>query len=444
MRRTPSICLAISAALLVFATPVLARMRPHYSGVLRIETRAAASDSDQLRALVAESLTSLDAQGQVHPQLAESWQSQNGDRRWQFTLRSHLAMHDGSAVTGRVVAQILSSQRFATPWRSVQGTDTAVVFECDAPTPALPLLLASSDFAIAMRATDGTMIATGPFKMLGPATLTATLIANDDYWNGRPYIDRIEISGSRAVRSQWLDLSVGRADVAEVPGEYLRRAQQDHLHTSMLSSQELVLLTVSPQVTDLNLRRAISASIDRAALANVVFQKEGQATATLLPNSMTGYGTLIPVTFDPTLARNLRSQAYSVLPLTIAYDPNDAALQLAAERIALNARDAGIAVQASPLNSQSQPALRLQRIMLPSTDPGSCLVELQRDLTGQYLQPSPDLASLFQQEKELLDQAQLVPLVYLPASLATSDRVRDYEKLQDLSGMADLWIEERR
>jgi peptide/nickel transport system substrate-binding protein len=444
MRRTPSTCLAISAALLLFATPVLARTRPRYGGVLRMETRTTAADSDQLRSLVIESLTSLDAQGQVHPLLAESWQSQNGERHWQFTLRGRVVMHDGAALTGKMVAQILSSQRFATPWRSVQGTDTTVIFECDTPMPTLPSLLASSDYGIARRATDGILIATGPFKMSGPATLSATLITNDDYWGGRPYVDRIEISGGRAVRSQWLDLSVGRADVAEVPGEYLRRAQQDHLHTSMLANQELVLLTVSPQVTDLNLRRAISASIDRAALANVVFQKEGQASATLLPNSMTGYVALIPATFDPALARNLRSQAYNVPPLTIAYDPNDAALQLAAERIALNARDAGISVQASPSNLQSQPALRLQRIVLPSTDPASCLVELQRDFTGQYLQPSPDLASLFQQEKDVLDQAQLIPLVQLPVNLANSDRVHDYEQLHDLRGLDDLWIEERR
>jgi peptide/nickel transport system substrate-binding protein len=444
MRLTLSNYLAISAALLLFVTPASSRMRPHYGGTLRIEMRGSAAESDQLRTLVAESLTLLDERGEVHPLLAEAWQSQNGDRRWQFTLRGHIMMHDGTPLTGRSVAQILSSQRFATPWRSVQGTDSTLNFDSDTPMPNLPALLASANYAIAKRSADGTLIGTGPFKLPGPVAISATLFANDDYWGGRPYVDQISLIGGRAVRSQWLDLSVGRTDLAEVPGEFLRRAQQDHLHTSTLAKQELVLITVSPQLSDLNLRRAISASIDRMSLANVVFQKQGQASATLLPNSMTGYGPLIPANFDLAISREFRAKSYGIPPLTIAYDPNDATLQLAAERIALNARDAGIVIQAVPANLQSQPVLRLQRVVLPSTDPSSCLVELQRSLSGQFLPASADLASLFQQEKDLLDQAQLIPLLHLPVALAASDRIRDYQKLSDASDVSDLWIEERR
>jgi MarR-like DNA-binding transcriptional regulator SgrR of sgrS sRNA len=310
--------------------------------------------------------------------------------------------------------------------------------------PNLPALLASADFAIARPSSDGTLIGTGPFKIANANPYGVVLDANDTYWQGRPYPDRVAISTGRTIRSQWLDLSVGRADVVEVPGEAFRRAQQDHLRITESTHGELVLLTISADVADVDLRSAISASIDRGALANVIFQKQGQPAATLLPNSMTGYAVLFAPPFDPAAAHALRAKVASLAPLTISYDPSDPTLQLAAERIALNARDAGITLQAVPQSANPGSALRLLRVILPSTDASACLDELSRDLTGQNLLPTSDLSVLYQQERDLLDQARLIPLVHLPMAVATSDRVRDTRALREPRGFADVWIEERR
>lgn len=444
MRRTRSTCLAISAALLLAALPVAARTRPHYGGALRVETRAGAADSDQLRSLIAESLTALDDQGRVLPLLADRWESQNGDRRWVFMIHPLITMHDGAPLTGKIAAQLLSSQHALAPWRSVQGTGTTLTFDCDSPAPNLPALLASSDFAIVNRLPDGTLVGTGPFRATGANSANATLDVNENFWQGRAYVDRVELFGLRPIRSQWLDLSVGRADVAEVPGEFLRRAQQDHLRTTDLISGELILIVASPDIADINLRHALSASIDRASLGNVVFQKQGQPAATLLPNSMTGYAILFPPSFDPAIARDLRSMAKSSSALTISYDPSDPTLQLAAERIVLNARDAGFVLQAIPRNVSASSSFRLLRVTLPSTDPAACLAELSRDLASQNISSSEDLVALYQQERSLLEQWQLIPLLHLPAATATSDRVRDNRVLRELHGIADVWIGERR
>jgi peptide/nickel transport system substrate-binding protein len=389
-------------------------------------------------------LTSLDPQGHVHPLLADHWESQNGDRRWQFIVHPRISMHDGLPLNAKIVAQVLAATTSAVPWRSVQGSESAVTFESDAPMPNLPALLASADFAIARRSLDGTLIGTGPFRIANLNSTGAELDANDSYWQGRPFADRAAIFGGRSIRSQWLELGVGRADIVEVPGETFRRAQQDHLRITESTRGELVLLTISPDVTDLDLRHAISASIDRGALANVVFQKQGQPAATLLPNSMTGYAVLFAQPFDLAVARALRAKLAFAPALTISYDPSDPTLQLAAERIALNARDAGIVLQAVPQNAGSASAIRLSRVMLPSTDASACLDELSRDLIGQNLPSTSDLSVLYQQERDLLDQARVIPLVHLPTAVATSDRVRDTRFLRDNRGLADVWIEERR
>ena len=61
-------------------------------------------------------------------------------------------------------------------------------------------------------------IGTGPFQVNGFNNGMLTLTANENCWQGRPFADAIEIRVHRPVRDQWLDLSVGRADVVEVPG----------------------------------------------------------------------------------------------------------------------------------------------------------------------------------------------------------------------------------
>jgi peptide/nickel transport system substrate-binding protein len=443
MKPTASACLAISAAMLLLCSTGEARTRPHYGDTLRVETRASAAESDSLRSLVAESLTCLDPQGRVRPLLADRWESQNGDRRWQFFIHPRISMHDGTPLTGKLIAQVVAAKSSA-PWRSVQGTETTVIFDSDVPVPNLPALLASADFAIAKPSPDGTLIGTGPFKIANVSSTGAVLDANDNYWQGRPFADRISIFEGRPIRSQWLDLSVGRTDIVEVPGETFRRAQQDHLRITESTRGELILLTISPDIADIDLRHAISASIDRSALANVVFQRQGQPAATLLPNSMTGYAVLFAQPFDLSAARAFRAKTVSVPALTISYDPFDPTLQLAAERIALNARDAGITVQAVPQNASSVSALRLSRVTLPSPDASACLDELSRDLIGQDLPPTSDLTILYRQERDLLDQARVIPLVHLPMAVATSDRIRDPRVLRDSRGLADVWIEERR
>src|SRR5260370_37004756 len=55
--------------------------------------------------------------------------------------------------------------------------------------------------------------ATGPFKIARwePGKV-ATLIANDDYPSGRPFLDSIEIQMGRDLKDQALEFSLGKAD----------------------------------------------------------------------------------------------------------------------------------------------------------------------------------------------------------------------------------------
>ena len=66
-------------------------------------------------------------------------------------------------------------------------------------------------------------------------------------------------------------------------------------------------------------REAVALAVDRAALYNVIFQKQGEMTASLLPNALTGYSFLFPKERDLARAQALRGGANGA-PLTLTVE----------------------------------------------------------------------------------------------------------------------------
>ena len=187
---------------------------------------------------------------------------------------------------------------------------------------------------------------TGPFRVTGFANGALTLVANDDCWAGRPFVDAVEVRSRRMVRDQWLDLSVGKADIVEVPPELLRQAQEQHLNVLMSRPVDLLALTIAPDgaMASREMRQAAALAVDRTALYNVIFQKQGEVTASLLPEGLSGYSFLFPSDQELDRARALRGGA-TPSGLTLGASDTSAPMQLAAERLALNLHEAGFNVQ---------------------------------------------------------------------------------------------------
>jgi len=203
----------------------------------------------------------------------------------------------------------------------------------------------------------------------------------------------------------------------------LRQARQQHLSVLASPPIELLALQVSESgaLTNLNLRAAIAHAIDRAALANVVFQKEGQVAASLLPQALSGYAFLFPAERDLNKAQQLRG-GITPPPLSLRVE-GDGAMQLAAQRIVLNLREAGFNVQlSSPVAQHAE--LTLRTVPLQTADSAAALEEILR---GQDRSASIDdnPAAEFKAEREFLDHQTLIPLLHLPRAYAVSPRVRD-------------------
>ena len=424
---------ATSCIVVLLALPLAARTRPHYGGTLRVETEGDPWQKPDgvARRLVYDGLTTLDARGSVQAALATGWESDNADHRWQFRLRPGVHFHDASPLTSTAVVQALNLDCPANcPWAAVHAVGSMVVFTSDSAMPNLPALLAEDQFLIALPVTaegmtpDGN-IGTGPFQVTSFNNGVLDLAANETCWQGRPFADAVEIRPHRAVRDQWLDLSIGRADVVEVPVEMLRQAQQQKLTVLVSPPTSLLALQVADvgPLANPMLRAALAASIDRSALANVIFQKQGEATASLLPQSLTGFGFLFPVDRDLNKAHELRGGLNA--PTLMLKVDGDGAMGLAAQRIALNLKEAGFNVQEVNSGGTPHADLMLQMIPLAGGEPSAVLESALWNVGQPAIPVDSSPISLYKAERNFLERHTLVPLVDLPRAYATGARVRD-------------------
>ena len=424
---------AISCFVALLALPATARTRPHYGGTLRVEIEGEPWQRPRglARRMVLDGLTTLNADGTARPALAVDWKSENDNHRWQFRLRPGVHFHDGSPLTSpSVVASLNAVCGTNCPWTAIHAVGSSVVFTSDSPMPNLPELLAADEYLVALTvASDGTtpagVVGTGPFQVTGFMNGVLMLTANDSSWQGRPFADAVELHVHRSIRDQWLDLSIGRADLVEVPVEQLRQAQQQRL--TVVASPPVTLLALS--VTDSGalgnpkLRAAIALAVDRSALYNVIFQKQGEVTASLLPAALTGYSFFFPTERDLNKAHELRG-GLTPPPLTLAAE-GDPAMQLAAQRIALNLREAGFTVQVVNAGAAQHADLFLRRLPLESSQPQAALESMLRGagLAAPVLEQTP--AGLYRIERDSLESHTLIPLLDLPRAYAVGGRIRD-------------------
>lgn len=436
-----------AASLIWFAGRAAAESRPRYGGTLVVELHDSLILTDpgewplRLVPLVYDRLVRLDDRGEPQPALAISWQHDASNKHWEFHLRQHATFHDGSPVTAAAVAACLKE------WINVNASsDGAVIFQTETPAPDLPVRLAGARGAILVRGADGTTIGTGPFRITEwQAGKRALFGAYDGYWGGRPFVDSIEVHFGRAYRDQAIDLELAKADLVEIPIGDVRRAAQQAVRTWIAAPSQLLALLFERgpgSVEDAHLRQALALSIDRDAIHNVLLQGQGETTGAILPGWLSGYAFLFPASRDLDRARQLATALPKLGPrISLAYDSADPLARPIAERIALNAREAGLAIQTAPA---AQAAVRLVRYPLRSLDAMGTLAEMGGTL---HLELQPAAASpeaLFAYERKLLEDFRIVPLFYLPEVYGLSSRVRNWEPQSwGEWRLENIWLEAR-
>ena len=456
-------CLAVAGAH-VFAA------RPQYGGTLRVETQtivrtldpvAAANDAaasasrHRLLPLVFETLVAVDPAGGLQPLLALSWDGDARGARWRFRLRSGVVLHDGNVLEPWQVATALRASGNA--WTVATDGDV-IVIEPSHPQPALPWELADDRHAVVVRRSPTELIGTGPFRIERLDAGRLSLRAHDGYWSGRPFVDAVRVEMGRSFATQLTDLELGRADLVEVQPADARRLAQRGLQLGSSQPLDLFVLVFEARratPSSAAIRHVLATALDRTTMCAVLLQGRAEPAEALLPAWISGYASAFVA---PGAARPSRSVVTAVpaeqRALTLRVDPSDPMARSIAERIAVDAREAGLTVTVqAPTGLAPLPDLRLVRVKLEATSPDRALTRAMAGLgsraialatTAPPLDADASLDAVLRLERAVLESSVVVPVLRVPELYGLGERVEAWDgRASSPTGawnLANLWI----
>lgn len=301
--------------------------------------------------LLFSSLIRFDARGLPQPDLAESWGTSSDGTIYNFTIRPNALWHDGQPVTTDDVLftiELIKSSGSLFPqdvkdlWSqvAVKKFDDKT-FQIKLPEPFAPFLdyvafgvlpkhlletipadqLANADFNLAP-------VGSGPYRFEslltnGGQISGVTLIANEDYYLQRPYIEQVAFryypDSASALSAYQQGETLG---VSRITNDILQQALAEptlSVHTSRLPQLGLVFLNLNnPNVVffqDEKVRQALLLGINRNVIISRVLQGQAiLADSPILPGSWAYYDDMPRLEYDPDAAITLLKDAGYAIP----------------------------------------------------------------------------------------------------------------------------------
>jgi ABC-type transport system substrate-binding protein len=294
--------------------------------------------------LIFDNLTQFDADAQLKPGLARSWETDAGGRVYTFHLRQNAAFHDGRPIKAAdVQASMLRALAPGTtggrswPLYPVRGArsyaagqskevsgiavrdDSTIVLTLEEPLNVFPKLLAMPVAAIVPSPTppdfDQRPTGSGPWKFVSWSHDDAIVLAkNERYWGGAPESDTLRIRIIPEPLTQAAEYEAGQLSVVEVPIGESRRWEQSHAQELQrrpgLKNLYVAINTTRGPLKDVRVRRALNHAVDARTLLGTVMAGRGVLAAGSVPPGILGYdSTRAPYGYDPAKAKQLLAEA---------------------------------------------------------------------------------------------------------------------------------------
>jgi len=318
----------------------------------------------------------------IDPCLAKSWEISADGKVYIFYLRSGFIFHDGTPFNADAVVFTITRQKgkaggIYKTWdnfdmdnilKDIRAINDSTVEVTLLKSDATFLNLLSLNFmgivspAAVQKYGDNfyrNPVGLGPFKFDIWSTVDSTviLLANDNYWKGRPYLDSIEFKPIKNAKERWQQLKNGQitfmgipdqSDITEIkntPG--VKYTQQPGLNVAYVAMN-----TNKKPFDNAKVREAIVYAIDREKLVKAVFGELGRAAKNPIPPILLGYNDSIRFTpYDPARSKKLLAEAgfpngfkcsFWIFDITRDYMPNG---KLAGQMIQDDLKAVGIETQ---------------------------------------------------------------------------------------------------
>jgi ABC-type transport system substrate-binding protein len=273
-------------------------------------------------------LIEADENNQPVPGLATNWTLSDNGLTWTFILRQGVKFHDGTDFNASSVKynfdKILKDKPSSaySLFRKVNRTDVIDEYTVAITTnePYMPLEgnLARSVASIVSPTAYmkwGTSYShhpagTGAFKVVDwtPGE-RIEMVANDEYWGGRPIIDRLIFTKTTDASTRAISAETGQVQLARV----ISLADVDALEGAGLQLRyeysDLVFFFLNQGNFSKEVRLAMNYAIDRQSIIDDLFDGRAIMAQSPIPRTCYHYVNVSAYEYNPTLARSLLTQA---------------------------------------------------------------------------------------------------------------------------------------
>ncbi len=297
-----------------------------------------------------DGLVQFDADLNVIPSIAKTWEASLDGTAWTFHLRKGVTFHNGREVTAEdfvySFSRILNPKtRSPRAWlfERVQGARaflagktervpglralnryTLQVVLSQPYTPFITLLGMVQARVVPREEVERRgvgfgrqPVGTGPFRFVDWRPGKEIILdANDNYFEGRPYLTRLRyrIFSSYDVQTSLAEFEQGHLEDTMIPAQQRERliasSRYRFIRKPILATLFLWLNTREPPLQDLRIRQAINHAINRQAMVEKIRKNRFVRAGGILPPGMPGYNPdLQGYKYNPQRARALLAEA---------------------------------------------------------------------------------------------------------------------------------------
>lgn len=305
--------------------------------------------ADTVTRQVFDGLVQFDKDLNVIPAIAKSWKISPDGLIYTFYLREGVKFHNGREVTAddfvysftRIIdrksnspaAHLMEKVLGVNEFQDGKTTDVKglrssgkYIFEIKLSSPFSPFIsvlgtcylkvVPKEEIEKPLPAFARMPIGTGPFKFVSMKEGEEILLeANPDYFEGRPYLDKIifKIFHGAPREKILIELKEGNLEESSIPPkeieEIVKEKRYPFFQKPLLSLRFYGLNLSSKPLDNKNLRKAINFAMNKKSIISEIHKNQFNLAKGILPPGMPGYDPMRnPYPFDETKAKKILSE----------------------------------------------------------------------------------------------------------------------------------------
>ena len=283
---------------------------------------ATGSSERRLRDLMFEALLGLDLKGNIHPNLAESWEVSDDGRLYTFKLRKGVKFHNGQEMTAEdakfAMDYTMNPKNGARGYSVLKIVDrveaadkyTLKVYIKNASPGFLYTLTEIQTFSVVpkeslpegVRKIKRYPVGTGPFKFVEWQPKQRIVLERfDDYWGHKAFVDKVIMRPIKDATIRMTALRAGDIDmVVRAPYEWVKEIAGGRLRgfsmakAAYAGGRGIDFNVADPPFNNKKLRLAVAHAIDRKEIMDAAYFGFGDPSDQKYPRGHSGYFEGVP------------------------------------------------------------------------------------------------------------------------------------------------------